>query len=273
LLARRLIPCFDVKNGRVVKGTKFLNLRDAGDAVELAAFYDEQGADEMVFLDIMASFEGRGTLIDFARRVAERIYVPFTVGGGVSSVEQYRELLNAGAEKVAINTAAHKDPMLIRRAADRFGSQCVVVAIDARRVDPAEGSSGVNGVEPGNSEESAPWWEVYLHGGRTPTGLSAVETAVRAAELGAGEILLTSMDADGVLAGYDLELTRAVARAVPVPVIASGGAGSVQHILEALTLGEADAALVASILHYGAHTITEIKLAMEAAGIPVRLLD
>jgi cyclase len=264
VLARRIIPCLDIKNGRVVKGTQFVNLRDAGDPVELAAFYDESGADELTFLDITASHEARGTVVDLARRVAEAIYIPFTIGGGISTVEQCRDLLNAGAEKVSINTAAHQSPGLITKASDKFGSQAIVVAIDARRRQAVTRPDGT----------PAPvTWEVYLHGGRTPTGLDAVETAARAAMLGAGEILLTSMDADGSLAGYDLELTRAVSRAVPVPVIASGGAGSLQHIVDALTLGEADAALVASIVHYGTFTIAQIKDAVRNAGLPVRFVE
>ena len=257
MLARRIIPCLDIKNGRVVKGTQFINLRDAGDPVELAAFYDESGADELTFLDITASHEARSTVLDLARRVAERVYIPFTVGGGVSTVEQVRQLLNAGAEKVSINTAAHQNPELIGQAAEKFGSQAIVVAIDARR-------------NTGGSPDALPSWEVFLHGGRTPTGLDAVQTAIRAAELGAGEILLTSMDADGSLSGYDLELTRAISRAVPIPIIASGGAGTLQHIIEALTIGEADAALVASIVHYGTYTIAQIKDAVREAGLPVR---
>lgn len=255
MLARRIIPCLDIKNGRVVKGTQFINLRDAGDPVELAAFYDQSGADELTFLDITASHEQRSTVVDLARRVAETVYIPFTIGGGISTVEHFRELLNAGAEKISINTSAHRNPDLISAAADKFGSQAVVVAIDARRRNP--GGEG-------------PDWEVFLHGGRTPTGLDAVETAAKAAERGAGEILLTSMDADGSLNGYDLELTRAVSRAVPVPVIASGGAGTLQHIVEALTVGEADAALVASIVHYGTFTIAQVKEAVKQAGLPIR---
>jgi len=263
MLARRIIPCLDIKNGRVVKGTQFVNLRDAGDPVELAAFYDESGADELTFLDITASHEARGTVVDLARRVAERVYIPFTIGGGISSIEEFRDLLNAGAEKISINTAAHRNPALITRCSDKFGAQAVVVAIDARRVPRSKGE-----------DEAVPaHWEVYLHGGRTPTGLDAVETAARAADLGAGEILLTSMDADGSLSGYDLALTRAVSRAVPIPVIASGGAGTLQHIVDALTIGEADAALVASIVHYGTYTIAEVKAAVAAAGLPMRIMN
>jgi len=258
-----VIPCLDIKNGRVVKGTQFLNLRDAGDPVELAGFYDEQGADELTFLDITASHEDRGTVIDLARRVADRVYIPFTIGGGISSVDHFRELLKAGAEKISINTHAHRNPQLIADAANRFGSQAVVVAIDARRRPEECNADGML---------MEPRWEVYLHGGRTPTGLDAIETAERAAESGAGEILLTSMDADGSLTGYDLELTRAVSRAVPIPVIASGGAGDLQHIVDALTLGEADAALIASIVHYGTYTIAEIKAAIWNAGLPVRMV-
>ncbi|MBE3583368.1 MAG: imidazole glycerol phosphate synthase subunit HisF [Limnochordaceae bacterium] len=255
MLARRIIPCLDVKDGRVVKGTHFVELRDAGDPVELAAYYDRQGADELVFLDITASAEGRRTTVEMARRVAEEVFIPFTVGGGISSAEQMRDLLLAGADKVSINTAAVQQPALIRQGAERFGSQCIVVAIDARRT--ASGS---------------PEYEVVIHGGRTPTGLDAVAWARQAEELGAGEILLTSMDTDGVQHGYDLALTRAVAQAVGIPVIASGGAGSLEDLRQALTEGKADAALAASIFHYGKFTIGEAKRFLRAAGVPVRVV-
>lgn len=252
MLTKRIIPCLDVRDGRVVKGVNFLNLRDAGDPVELAAFYDREGADELVFLDITASAQGRKTVLDMVYRTAGEVFIPFTVGGGIGSLEDIRAILSAGADKVSINTAAVKNPQLVAEAARRFGSQCIVVAIDARRV--GEGR-----------------WEVYTHGGRTPTGIDAVWWARRAEELGAGEILLTSMDRDGTKDGYDLELTRAIVRAVSIPVIASGGAGTLEHIADGLTLGEADAALAASIFHFGEYTIRQVKEYLAARGIPVRL--
>jgi len=249
----RLIPCLDIKDGRVVKGVNFVGLRDAGDPVELAAFYDREGADELVFLDITASHEGRPTVVDLAERVAEQVFIPFTVGGGISTVEQIREALLAGADKVSLNTAAIRNTDLVAQAADRFGAQCVVVAIDAKR-------------RPGGG------WEVYTHGGRRPTGLDAVGWAARAVELGAGEILLTSMDGDGTRQGYDLELTRAVAGAVDVPVIASGGVGCPQHLVDGVQIGHADAVLLAGILHDGLYRIGELKRAMADAGLPMRLV-
>lgn len=253
MLARRIIPCLDVTGGRVVKGVKFLNLRDAGDPVELAAFYDREGADELVFLDISASAEGRETMVEVVRRTAERVFIPFTVGGGIRGLEDVRRLLKAGADKVSLNTAAVQRPQLIREGAERFGSQCMVVAIDARRV-------------PGPAAR----WEVYTHGGCTPTGIDALEWARRAEELGAGEILLTSMDADGTRDGYDLALTRAVAELVNIPVIASGGAGNLEHLARALTEGKADAALAASIFHYGEYSIARAKQYLRERGVPVR---
>ncbi len=249
-LAKRIIPCLDVDAGRVVKGVRFLRLRDAGDPAELAAAYEQEGADELVFLDITASADGRPTLEEAVRRTADQVFIPFTVGGGIRSVEDARRILRAGADKVAVNTAAVADPELIRRLAEQFGQQCVVVAIDARR--RLEG------------------WEVYTHGGRRPTGLDAVGWAVRAAALGAGEILLTSMDRDGTTEGFDIELTRAVSRAVPIPVIASGGAGSVEHFAQVLTEGGADAALAASVFHFGKLRIGELKRYLAACGIPIR---
>jgi len=255
MLARRIIPCLDVKDGRVVKGVKFLGLRDAGDPVEIAQRYDEEEADELTFLDITASHERRPILLDVVRRTAETVFMPLTVGGGVRTLEDVRELLQAGADKVSINTAAVQQPEFVRAAAERFGSQCVVVAIDAKRV-------------PGSTPLR---WEVYTHGGRRPTGLDAVEWAARMAQAGAGEILLTSMDRDGTRAGYDLELTRAVVQAVPVPVIASGGVGTLEHIYEGLTLGGASAALAASIFHYREYTIRECKQYLAVRGVPVRL--
>ena len=251
MLAKRIIPCLDVKGGRVVKGVKFLALKDAGDPVAAARRYDAAGADELVFLDITASHERRKTILEVARRTAESCYMPFTVGGGVSTVEDVRALLAAGADKVSMNTAAVRSPSLIRAAARRFGSQAIVLAIDARREGPGR-------------------WRVFTHGGRSPTRLDAVAWARRGAALGAGEILLTSMDADGTRDGYDLELTRAVARAVRVPVIASGGAGTLAHLAEAFTRGEADAAVAASIFHFGTYSIGQARRYLKARGVPVR---
>ncbi len=253
MLAKRIIPCLDVDRGRVVKGISFVNLIDAGDPVEQGARYDREGADELVFLDITASSDRREIVADMVRRVADRVFIPFTVGGGVRKVEDIREILKAGADKISVNTAAVQNPDLIREGAERFGAQCVVVAIDAKR-----------------REASPQSWEVYLHGGRTPTGIDAVEWARRAAELGAGEILLTSMDCDGRKDGYDLELTSAVAEAVNIPVIASGGAGSLEHLFEALTTGKASAVLAASIFHFGEFTIGEAKQYLRERGILMR---
>jgi len=249
----RLIPCLDIKDGRVVKGVNFVGLRDAGDPVELAKFYDAEGADELVFLDITASHEGRAPVIALAERVAEQVFIPFTVGGGLRRVEDIREALRAGADKVSLNTAAIQSPELVTESAMRFGSQCVVVAIDARAA--GEGR-----------------WEVYTHGGRRPTGLDAVEWARKVAELGAGEILLTSMDGDGTQAGYDLGVTRAVSEAVGIPVIASGGAGKPEHLVDAIRDGKADAVLLASIVHDGVYRVHDLKKAMSAADLPMRLM-
>jgi cyclase len=257
MLVKRIIPCLDVKDGRVVKGVNFVNLRDAGDPVELGALYDAQGADELVFLDITASHEQRDIVAEMAARVAEQVFIPFTVGGGIRTVEDFRRILKAGADKISINTAAVQNPDLIREASERFGSQCVVVAIDPRRVR--------------TKPDGTPYWEVYTHGGRKPTGLDAIEWAQRVEQLGAGEILLTSMDRDGTQIGYDIELTRAVAQAVSIPVIASGGAGKPEHLYDALTEGLADAALVASIVHDGHYTIAELKTYLHERGVPVRL--
>jgi len=253
MLAKRIIPCLDVKDGRAVKGVHFVNLRDAGDPVENARLYNAEGADELVFLDISATPEGRATTVEMVRQVAVEVFMPFTVGGGVRTVEDVRALLLAGADKVSINTAAIRNPKLITAAAERFGSQCIVIAVDAKRV----------------ADKSARW-EVYINGGRTPTGLDAVTWTARAVKLGAGEILLTSMDADGTLGGYDLALTRAVAETVPVPVIASGGAGSLEHFAQVLTEGQADAALAASLFHDRVLSIGEVKAYLAAQGIPVR---
>src|SRR5262245_36554260 len=257
MLARRVIPCLDVKEGRVVKGVRFLDLADAGDPVEAAIAYDRQGADELVFLDITASHEGRATMLDVVRRTAEAVYLPLTVGGGLGSLEDVRTLLRAGADKVSLNTAAVRRPELIREAAMRFGSQCIVVALDAKR----------RAVSPG----APPAFEVYTHGGRHATGRGAVDWAREAEGLGAGEILLTSMDRDGTRDGYDLELTRAIAEAVSVPVIASGGVGTLAHLYDGLVLGRADAVLAASVFHFGAHTVPEAKHYLQARGVPVRL--
>ncbi|HHV55552.1 MAG TPA: imidazole glycerol phosphate synthase subunit HisF [Firmicutes bacterium] len=272
MLAKRIIPCLDVKGGRVVKGTHFVELRDAGDPVELAAYYDREGADELVFLDITASAERRRTIIDLARRVAEEVFIPFTVGGGIGSVEEIREILLAGADKVSINTAAVQRPELISEAAELFGSQCIVVAIDARRRRPEPEQVQVQTRDQWQNEGPAPpRFEVVIHGGRTPTGLDAIRWAQEAERRGAGEILLTSMDTDGVQEGYDLELTRAVAEAVSIPVIASGGAGRLEDLRDALTIGQADAALAASIFHFRRFTIREAKEFLRASGVPVRL--
>ncbi|MBM4020053.1 MAG: imidazole glycerol phosphate synthase subunit HisF [Planctomycetes bacterium] len=254
MLAKRIIPCLDVDRGRVVKGTKFLDLRDAGDPVQVAARYDAEGADELVFLDITASHEERDIIIGIVSRTAEQVFMPLTVGGGIRTLEDIRRLLAAGADKVSVNSAAVRDPDFIRRAADRFGSQCIVVAIDPKRV----------------RENGQEVWRVHINGGRVPTGLEAVSWARRAEQLGGGEILLTSMDADGTQDGYDIPMTRAVAEAVSIPVIASGGCGWPEHIVEVLTAGRADAALAASIFHYRRFSIDDAKRAMEGAGVPVR---
>jgi cyclase len=256
MLAKRIIPCLDVTAGRVVKGVNFVALRDAGDPVEIARRYDEQGADELTFLDITASSDQRDIILHVIEAVAEEVFIPLTVGGGVRRVDDVRRLLNAGADKISINTAAVQNPQLVADASARFGSQCIVVAIDARRRARDDPSAG---------------WEVYTHGGRTPTGLDAVEWARRVAALGAGEILLTSMDRDGTKLGFDLELTRAVADAVPVPVIASGGVGNLQHLADGIVQGRADAVLAASIFHYGEYTVRQAKEFMAAQGITMRL--
>ncbi|MCM8794798.1 MAG: imidazole glycerol phosphate synthase subunit HisF [Candidatus Omnitrophica bacterium] len=251
MLAKRIIPCLDIKNGRVVKGVRFVNLRDAGDPVEVARRYEKEGADELVFLDITASHEKRDTRADLAARVAKVIFIPFTVGGGIKSIGEIRNILLAGADKISINTAAVKNPKLITESARRFGSQCIVVAIDAKRSGKGK-------------------WEVFLHGGRTPTGIDAVKWAKEAVRRGAGEILLTSMDCDGTKKGYDLALTRAVSEAVNVPVIASGGAGTLKHLREAFVKGKADAVLAASIFHYRQYTVPQAKRYLQKNGVVVR---
>ncbi|MDX6648539.1 MAG: imidazole glycerol-phosphate synthase subunit HisF [Solirubrobacteraceae bacterium] len=260
---KRVIPCLDVDAGRVVKGTKFLDLRDAGDPVELAAFYDREGADEVIFLDITATHDKRETVVELARRAADDVFVPFTIGGGIRSVEDAQAVLDAGADKVSVNSAAVARPSLLGELAERFGNQCVVLAVDAKRVGNGGRSGG------GSGEGGAPSWEVFVAGGRTPTGLDAVEWAREAVERGAGEIMLTSMDRDGTKDGYDLALTTAVAEAVGVPVIASGGAGELDHLVEGIEAG-ADAVLCASIFHYGKYSVREAKEHLAAAGIAVR---
>jgi cyclase len=256
MLTKRVIPCLDVESGRVVKGTNFVNLRDAGDPVEVAARYEAEGADELVFLDITASHEGREIVLDVVRRTAEQVFMPLTVGGGIRNLDDVRALLSAGSDKVSINSAACRDPIFVSQAADRFGSQCIVVNIDPKRV------TGDDGHEV---------WEVHINGGRIPTGLEAVAWARQVEELGAGEIVLTSMDCDGTKDGYDLEITAAVSEAVSIPVVASGGAGRPEHLADAIEIGKADAALAASIFHFGEFSIHQTKLIMAARGIPVRL--
>lgn len=255
-LAKRIIPCLDVENGRVVKGVQFVDIRDAGDPVEVARRYDEQGADEITFLDITASHEGRDTTLHTVERMASEVFIPLTVGGGIRKLEDIRNLLNAGADKVSINTTAVFNPEFVGEASARFGAQCIVVAIDAKRVSAAD--------EPGR-------WEIFTHGGRKPTGLDAVDWARRMTALGAGEILLTSMDCDGTKAGFDLALTRAISDAVSVPVIASGGVGNLEHLAQGVLAGKADAVLAASIFHFGEYTVQEAKAYMAAKGIEMRL--
>ncbi|MGM0501561.1 MAG: imidazole glycerol phosphate synthase subunit HisF [Bacillota bacterium] len=252
MLAKRIIPCLDVDNGRVVKGVNFVDIKDAGDPVELAEAYDQQGADELVFLDITASSDKRETMVELVRKTAEKVFIPFTIGGGIRTTEDIRKLLNAGADKVSINSAAVKNPDLIKEGAEKFGSQCIVIAIDAKQV--------------GDS------WEVYIHGGRKATGIDAVEWAQKIEELGAGEILLTSMDGDGTKDGYDIELTSAISGQVNIPVIASGGAGDLEDFVEVYTTGKADAALAASIFHFNEYTIAEVKNYLDEKGVNVRCL-
>lgn len=251
MLAKRIIPCLDVHAGRVVKGVNFVNLQDAGDPVELAAFYDREGADELVFLDITASAEQRNIMYEVARRTAEQVFIPFTVGGGLRNIDDIRNMLKAGADKISLNTAAVKSPSLVMEGAKKFGSQCIVVAIDARRVGDEQ-------------------WEVFINGGRTETGIDAVWWAKRVEGLGAGEILLTSMDKDGTKDGYDIDVTRAISESVEIPVIASGGAGNLEHLRAALEEGKADAALVASIFHYGEYRVSQAKEYLIGRGVPVR---
>lgn len=252
MITKRIIPCLDVDKGRVVKGIKFVDIKDAGDPVELAAFYDKEGADEIVFLDITASHERRKTVVDLASKTAEKVFIPFTIGGGISRIEHIREILQKGADKISISTSAFRDPSLIRRASKIFGSQCIVVAVDAKY-------------------KNKDFWEVYLNGGRTPTGMNAVDWAKKAEELGAGEILLTSMDKDGTKDGYDIDLTSAVTSVVNIPVIASGGAGKLEHLRDVIKYANADAVLAASIFHYRQYTIREAKEYLKSEGINVRI--
>lgn len=253
MLTKRIIPCLDVKDGRVVKGVNFVNFKDAGDPVEVAAAYDRAGADEVVFLDITASSDNRNTVVDMVRRVAEKVFIPFTVGGGIRTVDDFKAILREGADKVSVNSAAIMNPNLISEAADKFGSQCVVVAIDAKRRPDGSG------------------WNIYKNGGRVDMGIDAVEWAIKANQLGAGEILLTSMDGDGTRAGYDIELTRAISENVSIPVIASGGAGTLEHFYDALTVGKADAALAASLFHFKELEVREVKEYLKNRNVPVRL--
>ena len=254
MLTKRIIPCLDVKDGRVVKGTNFVGLRDAGDPIELAKKYDNERADELVFLDITASHERRGTIVDIAKGCASQVFIPFTVGGGIRTVDDMRAILKAGADKISVNSAAVKNPEIIREGAEKFGSQCIVLAVDAKRI----------------SDSKELRWEVYVNGGRKPTGIDCLEWVKKAVALGAGEILLTSMDADGTKDGYDIELNRTVSEAVNVPVIASGGAGELEHFYKVLTEGKADAVLAASVFHYGKYTIRQVKDYLKARGVEVR---
>jgi cyclase len=278
VLAKRIIPCLDVKDGRVVKGTNFIHLRDAGDPVENAQVYDEQGADELIFLDITASSERRKIILDVVRRTAEEVFMPLTVGGGIRSLEDIRELLRAGADKVSINTAAVQDPTLVREASEKFGSQCIVVAIDAKRVQ-AEDRLWAKADELARKDNGDELdeisinlsWEVYIHGGRTPTGVNALQWAKKVEQNGAGEILLTSMDRDGTHIGYDIPLNRVFSDSLSIPVIASGGAGTLEHLREALVYGKADAVLAASIFHYRKHTVKEAKEYLKRSSLPVRI--
>lgn len=271
MLTKRIIPCLDIKDGRVVKGVNFVNLKDAGDAVENARFYDKEGADELVFLDITASHEMRATTVELVRKVADSVFLPFTVGGGIRTIEDIRGLLNAGCDKVSINTAAVKDPEFVRRASSRFGSQCIVVAIDAKRI-PRQGSGCVPS-EAGackTKTKARQSWEVFINGGRTPAGIDALKWAKRMESYGAGEILLTSMDYDGTKEGYDIDLTAAISGSVRIPVIASGGAGTLEHMYDALTDGMADAVLAASIFHYREYSVGEAKGYLAKRGVAIR---
>jgi cyclase len=273
MLTKRVIPCLDVvlgeHGGCVVKGVEFVNLRSAGDPVELAKRYNEQGADELVFLDITASHEGRKTMIDVIERTASEVFIPMTVGGGIKTIDGIRSILRAGADKITVNTTAVKDPSFIKKSSDIFGSQCIVTAIDCRSNTNIDDPHAVNVIE--NKFGKPAWYEVVIYGGRTPTGIDAIEWAKKVEELGSGEIMLTSMDADGTKDGYDLPITKAISRAVRIPIIASGGAGNIEHMYDAFVLADADAALAASIFHYGEYTIGQAKEYLRSRGVPVRL--
>ena len=274
MLTKRIIPCLDIDRGRVVKGVSFVDIRDAGDPAELAAFYDREGADELVFLDITASSDSREIIMDVVKQVSEQLFIPLTVGGGVRSVEDVRGLLEAGADKVSLNTAAVRNPDLVAETSDHFGCQCIVVAMDVKRVDTrADGEPPPTPADQSIALDGDSVWEVYTHGGRTPTGVDAVRWAVRAAELGAGELLVTSMDTDGQQTGYDLELLREISESVEVPVIASGGAGEAEHLYEAASEGKADALLAASIFHFGKLRVAEVKEYLSRRGLPIRPVD
>ena len=272
MLTKRIIPCLDVDRGRVVKGVSFVDIKDAGDPKELAAFYDKEGADELVFLDITASADARDIMIDVVKQVSEQVFIPLTVGGGLRSVADIRRMLEAGADKASLNTAAIENPELIAEASEFFGSQCIVVAIDAKRYtdDDRKSQPLEREVAPDLALDESSGWQVYIHGGRTPMGIDAVKWSAKAAELGAGELLVTSMDTDGQLTGYDLDLLRTISECVTIPMIASGGAGNPQHLLEALGEGKADAVLAASIFHYGTHPIGEVKEFLAKNGMPIR---
>ena len=273
MLTKRVIPCLDVvlgeHGGCVVKGVEFVNLRNAGDPVELAKRYNEQGADELVFLDITASHEGRRTMIEVIERTADEVFIPMTVGGGIKTIDGIRSILRAGADKITVNTTAVKDPSFIKRSSDIFGSQCIVTAIDCRSNTSIEDTHAVNIIK--NKDGKPAWYEVVIYGGRTPTGIDAIEWAKKVEELGSGEIMLTSMDTDGTKDGYDIPITRAISRAVNIPIIASGGAGNIGHMYDVFSAGEADAALAASIFHFGEYTIGQAKDYLRSRGIPVRL--
>lgn len=273
MLTKRIIPCLDVDGGRVVKGISFIEIRDAGDPTELAAYYDAEGADELVLLDITASSDSREIMLDIVRQVAERLFIPFTVGGGMRSAADVRRMLEAGADKVSLNTAAVGDPSLVAEAAARFGSQCIVVAIDAAAVERGSARAAVIARDESLALDADSRWEVYTRGGRTPTGIDALKWAKRAAELGAGELLITSMNTDGHQTGYDIEMVRRISEAVSVPVIASGGAGTPEHFLEALREGKADAVLAASVFHFGTYRVKDIKDYLSARGVPARPME
>lgn len=273
MLTKRIIPCLDVDGGRVVKGISFIEIRDAGDPTELATYYDAEGADELTLLDITASSDSREIMLDIVRQVAERLFIPFTVGGGMRSAADIRRMLEAGADKVSLNTAAVGDPNLVAEASERFGSQCIVVAIDAASVKPSDARRGAVGVDPDLALDADSRWEVHTRGGRTPAGMDALKWANRAAELGAGELLLTSMDTDGHQTGYDLDMIRRISESVTIPVIASGGAGTPEHFLDALQRGKADAVLAASVFHFGTYRIKDIKDFLSERGVPVRPLE